>query len=290
MYQDKVRTMMRSILPSKARISSKKNKTDSHRSYRHRVKAALNNYDWEEEDDSDLTLDIHEATREYHREIDNNKDRRRDADKVNHFVRWAQEITKELPDIRSKYFSFVTLIGGRGDVIRDHAVGHFINPRYDFRYAEMYGEDFVFRRRGREENRRPISKAVLYPKLLKAWNAELETKINEILWKCGPLHCHKGRCWEVSYDWQVISEWELLDNGSRKRVYQSQPLTSHSAIRFKNLIQYNTCYKRRSHNPYKCSRMIQVDGVKSLQRVMEILYRWPKRFVIESLGKLVADL
>jgi hypothetical protein len=291
MYKDKVRTMMRSILPSKARLSSRKEKKDLHREHRHAVKRELHNYNhnFEDPDDSDLMMELHQENIEYAGRIRYIRSDRRNADKVNHFVRWAQERTDHCPDIESRYYTFVSLIGGSGDVIRDHAVGHFINPRYDFAHAAKYGEEFVLRRRPYyRENRRNIPRSELEPKLAKAISTGLEPEINKLLYKhYGALHCKKGPCWSTTQEWSLIQEWEILPDGGRKRIYGSIPITKNAPIAWrKDRIQYIRCYPYRHHDLSKCSRVIQLNGLGSLKRVLDIIYRYPRRFVIKELNAL----
>jgi len=290
MYKDKVRTMMRSILPSRARLSARDEKKHLHREHRHTIKHRLNNYihDSEDPDDSDLTMEIHQESIEYARQIRYNRSRRRDADKINHFVRWADKVTTDAPDIYSKYYNFVSLIGGTGDVIREHAVGHFINPKYDFAYAAKYGEDFVFRSRYSQPTR-TVPRIELEPKLEKAIKAGLESKINKILYDhYGALHCKHGPCWSTSWEWSLISEWQLLPDGGRRRIYGSTPINDKTPIAWsKDLIQYVRCYRSRHHDLSNCNRVVQLKGFGSLKRILDIIYRYPKHLVIGELHELV---
>lgn len=126
----KTREMLRSILPSKSRTSSRFFKKEAKRAARSNINQALRDYryteDWD--DDSELLMHIHDQDGIQKRKIRNTVRDRRDADKINHFVRWAEHLTKDIDGKREKRAAFIAHIGGSGDLIREHAIGHFISP------------------------------------------------------------------------------------------------------------------------------------------------------------------
>jgi hypothetical protein len=131
MQKDKIRDMIRSILPSTAVKGSREDRTYAHKSNRKKVKQTLHQYaneGWEDEDE--MVMRIHESDLIRRRNIRAMVRDRRGADKINHFVRWCEKKTKHIPEDepQEKYYYISNLIGGSGDVIREHALGHFIGP------------------------------------------------------------------------------------------------------------------------------------------------------------------
>lgn len=131
MQKDKIRDMIRSILPSKAVKGARTDRTQTHRANRKKVRQTLHQYNqegWEDEDK--MVMRLHESDFVRRRNIREMVRDRREADKLNHFVRWCKEKTKHISEDnpQERYDYIANLIGGSGDVIREHALGHFISP------------------------------------------------------------------------------------------------------------------------------------------------------------------
>jgi len=131
MKKDKIRDMIRSILPSTAVKGSREDRANAHRANRQKVRQTLhqyNNNEWEDEDE--MVIRLHESDFTRRRTIRMMVRDRRDADKINHFVRWCEKKTKHIPEDKpqERYAYVSRLIGGAGDVIREHAMSHFIGP------------------------------------------------------------------------------------------------------------------------------------------------------------------
>ena len=134
MKSNKTRDMVRSVLPSSWRGASKERRAAHHRA-RSRVRTALQTFDPYSDEDEDLTMQIHVADTRRRRDIRTVVMDRRGADKINHFVRWASARTKGIESAEGKKALITSTIGGSGDVIRSHALGHFLsegdmNPHY----------------------------------------------------------------------------------------------------------------------------------------------------------------
>lgn len=138
MKKDKIRDILRSILPSKADRSARFEKRYANKTNRVRVKQSLRQYaeeDWEE-DYAEVRLEANiynsDSRRKY--EIRMMKSERRGADKINHFIKWCERRTAHLenPSPQEKYYYISGLIGGPSTLIREHALGHFMSPSYDF--------------------------------------------------------------------------------------------------------------------------------------------------------------
>ena len=135
---DKVREMTRSILPSTSRDAARR-RPMIHRSERHRANAAVRAMvsdptTWDE------GIDPPDAMQ---REIAPMVRRRRYADKLNHFERWAVERTRELPaELRLGHLLRVLPPG----VIGDHASSH-LEDRRELMTEEQYALRFPWRAR-----------------------------------------------------------------------------------------------------------------------------------------------
>jgi hypothetical protein len=115
---EKLRTMVRSILPSKARRGPRAAKASENRRVRRSVRERLRARDFE----TDLRLDsFHAPTVQW----------RRGADKLNHFLRWCAVLTSGMT--RQEKLDYVRRILPR-NLIGDHAYGHWEGycryPRY----------------------------------------------------------------------------------------------------------------------------------------------------------------
>jgi hypothetical protein len=159
MKKNKVKDMIRSILPSKSSKSVKQDKAFANRKNRRVVRETLQTHadrepdEWHQErfaydgGESECISIIHEADKVHSHDIRLAVFNRRDADKISHFVRWCKEITKHIPDDdpKTKYYFVAGKIGGTADVIRKHALGHFLDPEWDFNLA--WGKGFMLIRK-----------------------------------------------------------------------------------------------------------------------------------------------
>lgn len=139
MKKDKIRDMIRSILPSKAAKTARDEKRIVHRRNRTRVRQELRQYNkkggWNhEEEEQKLETNIWDSDCKQKYAIRWMKVERRQADKISHFVRWCNEKTSHISkdDPQARYFYISSLIGGPKGIIREHALGHFLNPRFSF--------------------------------------------------------------------------------------------------------------------------------------------------------------
>lgn len=133
---EKLRDMMRSILPSRARKSAREWKAIENRKVRRGVRSDLRCRDAE----ADLERDA-----DHRRTID----RRRGADKLNHFLRWCRALTYGMPTPRA--LNFVRALLPR-TVIGDHAYGHWYWPRL-YGWKSPYPRDYMARQAQAEYDR-----------------------------------------------------------------------------------------------------------------------------------------
>lgn len=147
--EEKTRQMMRSILPSKSRENASYEKKALNRKLRRKsnmaTKSLLSELDWEES-----TFDFNYDAQEVRTYIV--KDRR-GADKLSHFIRWAEHKTKDIPD-GSKMPHIKSILNGKG-LIYEHACGHLRglngfeeNPNTLRRFSasnrrDLYKEDLI---------------------------------------------------------------------------------------------------------------------------------------------------
>jgi hypothetical protein len=119
--EEKVRQMVRSILPSAGAKTARDDKKSLNRRLRRNARQALHKIRGEEEWDDDNTdfWDDGQSERTYI------VSRRRGDDKLRHFENWAENKAKYIPDgFKMGYIK--GLIGGKG-VIIDHAYSHLEN-------------------------------------------------------------------------------------------------------------------------------------------------------------------
>lgn len=183
MRHNKTRDMMRSILPSKGRNGARFKRRKASRASRRAVRMILADERLSlDNDDSDATCKMHQANVIRSRNIREMMRDRRDGDKVAHFVRWCEALCGNagIPenDLATRRSFIAAKIGGIGDVIREHAVGHFVPlwsigyiSRYS-RYGQNDGRSTVYilgRRYDTEEIRAALKNAfVLHHKELNA--------------------------------------------------------------------------------------------------------------------------
>lgn len=109
---EKIRQMARSILPSKARKSARSRKTAIKRAHRHTMNHIVRTH-WEDlpdDFDNQDTPNLSGVVSD-----------RRDADKLNHFMKWAESLTENMP--RECRISKMRAILPDG-LIGEHAVSH----------------------------------------------------------------------------------------------------------------------------------------------------------------------
>jgi hypothetical protein len=119
MKHDKLRDMVRSILPSRDRIGPPRAKAGRKRAHRRAIRAELRQADTA----ADLLRDV--CVRDI-------VQLRRDGDKLNHFMRWCESITEGMSTEEA-------LAHVRGilphDIIGDHAYGHwYVHRKYPNRW------------------------------------------------------------------------------------------------------------------------------------------------------------
>jgi hypothetical protein len=112
MRSNKTKDMIRSILPSKNRQAARKAKAGTSREHRRTMRDALGHEDPET------------TKHDFHRPADQkiNVGWRRDGDKLNHFMRWCDAITRDMT--KEEALGFVRAILP-SSLIGDHAYGHW---------------------------------------------------------------------------------------------------------------------------------------------------------------------
>ena len=122
MRRDKIKDMVRSILPSKARRTARELKRLKSRQVRRTVRQELH------ADDPETT------SADWNREADQSAIvwRRRGADKLNHFMLWGDAITNGMP--ANEALSFVRALLPK-NLIGRHAYGHWKQHRTRERIA-----------------------------------------------------------------------------------------------------------------------------------------------------------
>lgn len=121
----KLRTMIRSILPSKNREAARLAKTALKRRVRRAVRGDLRSVDFETTK-ADLLRDANQSY---------NVMWRRGGDKLSHFMRWCHSITKGMP--AEEALGYVRGLLPR-NVIGDHAYGHWESERRPRYYGPTY--------------------------------------------------------------------------------------------------------------------------------------------------------
>jgi hypothetical protein len=157
MQKDKIRDMLRSILPSKGERSARFEKAHANKQNRTRVRQTLrqyNNDEWGDDSEERMEARIYNSDRRRHYNIRMMKSERREADKINHFVHWCKKRTAHIEDDQpqEKYYYISSLIGGPSDMIREHALGHFMSPAYDFNVVARESWRYSWRHRTKEVN------------------------------------------------------------------------------------------------------------------------------------------
>jgi hypothetical protein len=178
MQKDKIRDMIRSVLPSTVK-DSRTDRTYAHKSNRKKVKQTLHQYtngDWEDEDE--MVMRIHESDFTRRRNIRAMVRDRRRAAKINHFVHWCKKKTKHISEDepQEKYYYISNLIESSGDLIRERALGYFIDP-WEFNVVARGG----YRRYGRSEPRPVLFTRDAFDKALIWCFEHCPGKLNQVL-------------------------------------------------------------------------------------------------------------
>ena len=114
--EEKLRDMIRSILPSKARVRARRAKAAQNRMVRRRVRMTLHADD-AEETKADLYEEAYQSTNVWDR---------RGADKLNHFMRWCRSWTRGMTERQA--LDAVRAVLPR-NLIGDHAYAHWEGHR-----------------------------------------------------------------------------------------------------------------------------------------------------------------
>ena len=138
---EKLLDMIRSILPSTARVAARREKARVKRRTRRRVREALDTQDAEE-----TKFDFRETADTYHIARS-----RQGADKLNHFMRWCETWTRGMTDRQA--LDAVRAVLPR-NLIGDHAFGHWeAHLKYRRRRVD-YGEEARRARQSRYDKTR----------------------------------------------------------------------------------------------------------------------------------------
>lgn len=299
--EHKTREMLRSILPSKSRTASRFFKKNAKRAARSNIKQAMREYRNTREmlqdedgffDDADLMMEIHTQDRIQARNIREVVARRRDADKINHFVRWAEHLTNDIEDKREKRKKFISLIGGSGDLIRDHAIGHFISP---WELNPVWGR---WRDREPEQDisitREAFEDALIEASKMFTWEA-----LDHII---SPEGDHGGRYYD--YRWEQCKSGKhncmgrtrttsaivthiIQPDGSRRRSYGWYDLTSIPQEKWYRVIPSNATYYIREsyrvwHNHGMCKNIVRLLKEGDIRRVVRYIFGRKKTMMVRS--------
>lgn len=206
MYGDeKTKQMVRSILPSRWRGAARA-KSRVRRAERRAVRMALRGAC------SDAVPDAVDLRRDDRVEIGFVVDRRRSADKLNHFIRWARARTEHLP-IESRLSAMRALLP-KG-LIGEHALFHLawddhFQPEYE--HARRY-EPY------RWETRARLRLGRVLPDLVGCW--ELRTVLNRAL-----QHAHEPSVWNLGNDLRTGDPVVLRELSGPTQVTQDTDLSA----------------------------------------------------------------
>lgn len=283
MLTDKVKDMVRSILPSTRRRSAKEDKANSVRRNRRQIKQACHDavleYYAEKEEDADFEnknatdYKIFESDFEKSEDTKNAVSNRRNGDKINHFVRWAKALTKNFDesDAEGKYYAVAAKIGGVKNLIKEHALSHFIS-KWQF-------NNTWYHRRELPKDKELISKEFFAKILQEAF--ELDHRgFNKILKKVTlncynhNLPCHtKQNVNREYYIYEKIFERDKEGNPLRKyKVTCSHKQTSPDYI-FQS--KYSITSVENIHDQSKCPNYAWIKGPQDMPKLIERLLRYP---------------
>lgn len=294
--QHKTREMLRSILPSTGRTAARHFKKEAKRTARTNINQALRDFIYEDDwnDDSELLMRIHDQDGIQKSKIRRMVSRRRDADKINHFVRWAEHLTKDIDGNREKRAYFITHIGGSGDLIRDHAIGHFIapwelNPVWELRWGRSKVEDIE-----------PVSitRETFEWALTKAWDAD-DWDLDYIISPENDkgqryFHHRREQCKHDKHAcmkrtkrlYATVTSYEQED-GTRRKTYRSIDLTDIPRSRWHRHLPKMAAYyttERYSWHHYigECKNAIRLLEKKQIRGVVNYIFGRKKQLLIYS--------
>ncbi len=284
MQKDKIRDMLRSILPSKGERSARYEKTHANKKNRVNVRQTLRQYnkgEWGDDSEDKMVLRIHESDRTRRRDIRTMKMERRAADKISHFVHWCERKTAHIPEDnpKEKYYYISGLIGGPSDLIREHALGHFLDPEYHFNVVAREGWRYRWQRvkgvngSGHGEfDREAFVRALRWAyercpaHLNRALKGGYRDSLNggALLWRgCTPDDdCTTVRIEEKPYyTWQAKDVWFVRSGWDKPWSYREGTLVSHLADRE---ITY--------HDSRVCENKILVTREEDIERITDKLF------------------
>lgn len=281
MKTDKIRDMVRSILPSKRRRSARFEKAQAVRQNRRQVRQACHDALIEYYDDKEFenrnSPEFKLFVSDFEKKIEtrNAVRDRRGADKINHFVRWAKDLTKNFKeeDVKGKYYAVASKIGGNKDVIREHALGHFIGPwefnpvyRTTWRstyapapilipsnvFAKLFRDAFELDHKGLNK----ILKRVRFNCYDKELPCHSQVKINKEHFVYD--HIIKNEDGTVKYKYKVTLPFEKKDN--------SDYVFHH---------KYSTTVIEDLHDETKCEKSAWIKGPQDVEKIIKLLIARP---------------
>lgn len=146
--KNKVKEMMRSILPSTERANARYSKSRIKREDRRRIKQVLKaDLGFIDDDDYESYIDESiDLKDDLQKELSPVIRSRRGNDKVNHFIRWAKAITSDIED--GSKVSHVKSISPKS-IIGEHAVSHLDNVlevKNPYKYLRAYDFNYKAKR------------------------------------------------------------------------------------------------------------------------------------------------
>lgn len=299
--EHKSREMMRSILPSKSREAARCFKKSAKRSARSNIKQELREYCnhrmmLEDEDgffdDADLILNIHEQDCIQAHKIREVVSRRRDADKINHFVRWAERLTEDIEDKREKRKKFISIIGGSGDLIRDHAIGHFISPwelnPMNWRWREREPEpDISITREMFESALIEASKVFTWETLDHIISPENDKGTR--YYNHRRIQCKEGKhgCMMRTLTTTAVVTHILQADGTRKRSWGWYDVTNIPQDKWWRTIPANSVYYIRHtyrswHDDRNCKNIVRLLKDSDIRGVRNYIFGCKKQMLVRS--------
>lgn len=300
--EHKTREMMRSILPSKSRDAARCFKKSAKRAARSNIKQCLREYRnhrtmLEDEDgffdDADLILKIHEQDCIQANNIRNVVSRRRDADKINHFVRWAEHLTEGIEDKREKRKQFISIIGGSGDLIRDHAIGHFIspwelNPMHGWRWRNRKPEpDIGITREMFEEALTEASKVFTWEALDHIISPENDSGMRFFGHRRQRCKLGKHACMMRTLTTTAVVTHIIQPDGSRKRAWGWHDLTNTPREKWHRIIPKGAVYYIRNsyrdwHDHDNCKHIVRLLKQSDIRGVRNYIFGRKKQMLVRS--------
>lgn len=271
---EKRREMMRSILPSKAAKSAKEEKRLLNRKLRTRASSALRQIR-DEEDWENSNFDFWDDGQEQRQWIISD---RRGADKLAHFMRWAEHTAKDIPD-GEKMGYIKGLLPGKG-IIFDHACGH-LEHLDGFSTNEYDGWISYGRRSGRET----LNRADLILQLKKVCEVrDFHTYLNDAIRKS-----HKKTYWTrilriEEYDYQETRyvEGELVKVGEPEVKTRTHTETRDKTTAPRQLMGMDDVEDFVDDIIYasRCNSLIEKRGYRGDMKDPSVRYSWMNESVI----------